>query len=142
VATLYDYKAVAEKVQFPYRNGILSWTHHKAVAYLSQDDQEYWLKMAQDHNWSVSKMRAQIADASRTITPTNPVQRFVRPETLKTLRRMSRLTPEKIARLKPHQVKEFRKIWDEATKEFGAVYLALLKQEEAVRKGNDKAARG
>jgi hypothetical protein len=133
VATLRDYVYVASNVHLSFRNDILSWTHHKAVAPLPQEDQEYWLRMAQAQGWSAAKLRSQIASHSAPVAIANPMQLLVSPDALKTLRKLSKLTPEKIAKLKPGQVKEFRRMWDEATKEFGAVYVALLNRDEALR---------
>ena len=50
--SLADYSWVARKVEFSLRNENLSWTHHRHVAKLDPDKQEYWLNRAEKESWS------------------------------------------------------------------------------------------
>jgi len=46
--TLWTYAHVARRVPSSLRNKELSWEHHKAVAKLPAENQERWLKLAED----------------------------------------------------------------------------------------------
>ena len=67
VKTLYDYKYVAQNVNFSVRTENLSFGHHKLVAHLDAEDQHYWLERAAygdvdektqiARTWSISRLR-------------------------------------------------------------------------------------
>lgn len=59
--TLRTYVYVATNVQMSLRNDNLSWSHHKAIAHLYVEDQDYWLGLAAQHRWSVVELRRRIA---------------------------------------------------------------------------------
>lgn len=54
------FKYVAERIKLLSRNNNLSWNHHKCVAPLESDKQEYWLNLAEDKKWSVKTLRDEI----------------------------------------------------------------------------------
>ncbi|WP_454644520.1 hypothetical protein [Bradyrhizobium liaoningense] len=58
--SLMNLGSVARSVQPSFRNEVLSFTHHVAVASLDPADQKKWLTRAENLNWSVSKLRGAI----------------------------------------------------------------------------------
>lgn len=60
---LRNYAYVSRRVPLSLRNDRLSWEHHRAVAKLSQDDQERWLDIAAkpEANVSSRRLRASIS---------------------------------------------------------------------------------
>lgn len=132
VATLYDYKAVAERVEFPYRNGILSWTHHKAVAYLPPDDQVHWLARAAAEGWSVARLRREISTAATPPALPEPPT-FVPASALAELRYLAGLTPASVGQMSALDVAEARRAWDRVAGSMRALYDALRKRENEVK---------
>ena len=63
--TLRQYRWVAERV--PQTNRLppekLSWSHHRAVAVLEEQEQPGWLQLAIDEKWSVRELKAAIAQS-------------------------------------------------------------------------------
>lgn len=67
VKTLYDYKYVAQNVNFSVRTENLSFGHHKLVASLDPEEQQFWLQKAEygdvdeatqtAKSWSISRLR-------------------------------------------------------------------------------------
>jgi hypothetical protein len=60
--TLRNFVYVAENVRLSLRNDNLSWDHHRAVAPLEPKDQSQFLLEAEQQQWSVKKLRAQVAE--------------------------------------------------------------------------------
>jgi hypothetical protein len=56
-AVLRNYAYVSRRVSLSLRNDRLSWEHHRAVAKLSQDEQERWLDVAAKPEANVSSRR-------------------------------------------------------------------------------------
>lgn len=67
--SLYQYKYVAEKVDFSIRIENLSFGHHQLVAGKSKDEQRHWLELAEREGWSVARLRAEI-NALPSLPPT------------------------------------------------------------------------
>lgn len=55
--TLRDYVWVASNVQLSIRIDKLYFGHHRVVAPMHPDEQRYWLTLAVEHGWSVSKLK-------------------------------------------------------------------------------------
>ena len=53
-------KWVASSVKKSIRMDNLSWNHHQLIAPMDQDQQAYWLKLAEQSNWTISELRKQI----------------------------------------------------------------------------------
>lgn len=68
--TLSDWAAVADRVKMPLRNGNLSWSHHRAVAYLEPEEQREWLDEAEREHLDVRELRRRIATPQ--IGPVDP----------------------------------------------------------------------
>ena len=74
VKTLFDYKYVAKNVNFSVRTENLSFGHHKLVASLDPEEQQYWLKTAEfgdfdestqtSKSWSISRLREEMKENS------------------------------------------------------------------------------
>ena len=69
---LANYKWVAGQVEFSTRVENLSWTHHREVANMEPEEQEYWLNEAVEQGYTVRGLREAIRDerlgvARRTI---------------------------------------------------------------------------
>jgi hypothetical protein len=66
--TLADFKYVAGKIQFSFRNEKLSFTHHRQVAALEPAEQKKWLDIAEKESLNVhhlrNKIRKEKADGS------------------------------------------------------------------------------
>jgi len=70
VRTLYDYRYVARNVEFSVRTENLSFGHHKLVAHLEREQQEFWLGRAVQgdfdsatgsaRSWSISRLRKEM----------------------------------------------------------------------------------
>ncbi len=56
VDTLYNYHWVCSSVDFSLRGENLNFSHYKAVAALSPEDQNYWLRLAESKGWSARAM--------------------------------------------------------------------------------------
>lgn len=63
--TLREEKYVASNVELWVRTHNLSWEHHKVVAPLSQEEQQYWLNFAEEHQLKPSELRDKIKGAER-----------------------------------------------------------------------------
>jgi hypothetical protein len=69
---LANLKYCANRIGISLRNENLSWNHHKIVAPLEPDEQEYWLQKAAEGNskpWSVATLRAAIRDSRNGTQP-------------------------------------------------------------------------
>jgi hypothetical protein len=73
---LRGYALVASKVASATRVADLSWTHHRAVAALEEDDQRRWLDEALRQGWSTRELEDAIARAAdrRTASPSFTVR--------------------------------------------------------------------
>lgn len=58
--TYRHYKQVACRIPFRRRRRNLYFGHHQAVAYLEEEEQEHWLDLATEEEWSVDKLRKKI----------------------------------------------------------------------------------
>ncbi len=65
VDTLRHHASVAANVKSWIRIHTLSFSHHRIVAKLDEENQQLWLQAADEHNWSVKKLR----DALRYSSP-------------------------------------------------------------------------
>lgn len=72
ISTLYDYAYVAKGVEFSIRIEKLKFGHHQVVVAMSPEEQRYWLQMAADHEWSISRLRKEIKSAAVGDRPTPP----------------------------------------------------------------------
>lgn len=61
--TLYDYKWVAERVQFSLRRENLTFSHYKLVAGLAEDERRRWIDHASEGGLSVAELRRAIKSA-------------------------------------------------------------------------------
>lgn len=65
--TLADYSWLDRAVPFSIRIEKLSPSHHRAVAGLREDEaKSHWLREAAANDWSVSELKRQISDSSKT----------------------------------------------------------------------------
>jgi hypothetical protein len=62
-STLAQYKRVAKSLEFCLRRQNLTWSHHKELASLEPDEQEYWLGRAESETLSVAELRREIKAA-------------------------------------------------------------------------------
>jgi N6-adenosine-specific RNA methylase IME4 len=67
--TLSNAAAVASRIEMPRRRGNLSWSHHRAVAYLGPIEQDEWLERAVAENLSVMELRRAIRRARVLAAP-------------------------------------------------------------------------
>jgi len=58
--TLRNDKYVAKRVEFSLRSENLSWHCHKEVAPLEPQEQDFWLEQAEQGQWTVRELRAEI----------------------------------------------------------------------------------
>ena len=58
--TLRNYTWVARKFPLPRRRPALSFSHHLEAVALDQPEQDYWLRRAEELNWTRNKLRAEI----------------------------------------------------------------------------------
>lgn len=68
-STLMNYRRIATIFPIGSRWAKLSWTHHREVAEMTPEQQQFWLKSAADNKWSIRDMLhhmtgGQIGDAS------------------------------------------------------------------------------
>ena len=54
---------VAGAVETSRRREVLSWSHHKEVAALGPDEQDYWLDLAVTEGWTRNELRSHVARA-------------------------------------------------------------------------------
>jgi len=65
VQTLTDYKWVAGALPIHRRHPGLTWTHHALVAKLKPNEQESWLKLAEQGNWSTRELTERLRNAGK-----------------------------------------------------------------------------
>jgi hypothetical protein len=58
--TLRNYAWVARRIPASRRRDSLSFGHHAEVASLDEPEQEFWLKKAEQHEWSRNRLRREI----------------------------------------------------------------------------------
>lgn len=58
--TLRNYTWVARQFELPRRRAGLSFSHHAEVASLTKSEQDYWLRKAEELNWSRNQLRRQV----------------------------------------------------------------------------------
>jgi hypothetical protein len=83
-STIKDRAYVCRNVDASLRNDAKSFSHCKAVAGLSHDEQKYWLQESVQNDWGVAKLRGEIkkADSSgsdtsaKIATHLKPIQRL------------------------------------------------------------------
>jgi hypothetical protein len=63
--TLRNYAWVARKIPFSRRREKLSFGHHAEVAALPEPEQEYWLRKAQELQWSRNQIRHEVRQSLR-----------------------------------------------------------------------------
>lgn len=64
-STLADAARLAGRFEFTRRRVNLSWSHHREVEGLPEDDQEHWLNRAEAEGLSQKQLRKEIARANR-----------------------------------------------------------------------------
>ena len=75
--TLADYKWVASQFDFSVRTEKLGWWHYRVVAPLEAERRAYWLKRAEDNDWSVRELKARIkAEKGKPLPTHTPLLRF------------------------------------------------------------------
>lgn len=62
--TMMNYRRIAMAFPIGSRWPSLSWTHHREVAELPPEQQQFWLKAAHDNNWSVRDLIHHMAGGS------------------------------------------------------------------------------
>ena len=72
-----SYALVASRVAT--RVSTLTWSHHREVVALEPDDQQSWLRLAEQHDWSVADLRQAIREDQADTRPDagKPVRTFV-----------------------------------------------------------------
>lgn len=73
---LANYKWVAGQVEFSTRVENLSWTHHREVANMEPEEQEYWLNEAVEQGYTVRGLREAIRDERLIAAPPLPVGKY------------------------------------------------------------------
>jgi hypothetical protein len=63
--TLRNYAWVARRFALSRRRDMLSFAHHTEVAALSEPEQDFWLRKAEDHEWSVKRLRRELKESLR-----------------------------------------------------------------------------
>jgi hypothetical protein len=58
--TLRNYAWVARRFAMSRRRDALSFGHHAEVATLSEPEQDYWLRKAEEHRWPVKRLRHEV----------------------------------------------------------------------------------
>lgn len=58
--TLRNYAWVARRFAMSRRRDTLSFGHHAEVAALSEPEQDFWLRKAEEHSWPVKNLRRQV----------------------------------------------------------------------------------
>ncbi|MBR8638275.1 LmbU family transcriptional regulator [Streptomyces tuirus] len=58
--TLRNYAWVARRFEYSRRRENLSFAHHAEVASLEQPEQDYWLRRAEQHEWSRNRLRKEV----------------------------------------------------------------------------------
>lgn len=58
--TLRNYAWVARRFPVSRRRDTLSFAHHAEVARLSEPEQEFWLRKAEEHSWSRNRLRREV----------------------------------------------------------------------------------
>jgi hypothetical protein len=58
--TLRNYAWVASRFALSRRRDTLSFGHHAEVAALPEPEQDYWLRQAEQHHWTVKRLRHQV----------------------------------------------------------------------------------
>lgn len=111
VKTLYDYKYVAQNVNFSVRTENLSFGHHKLVANLEPEEQQYWLQKAEfgdldeatqtSKSWSISRLRDEMKGESEESTETTFDRTLRRIDKEITKRKWEKLPPDE--RLKRYE---------------------------------------
>jgi hypothetical protein len=75
--TLKNLKWVAAAFERSVRTDHLSWSHHLVVAPLDVDRRNYWLKRAEENDWSVRELKAWIkAEKAKRLPTHTPLLRF------------------------------------------------------------------
>jgi hypothetical protein len=63
--TLRNYTWVAREFPPARRRESLSFSHHTELVALEQPEQDYWLRKAEEHNWSRNRLRAEVRRSLR-----------------------------------------------------------------------------
>jgi len=63
--TLRNYTWVARQFELSRRHDSLSFAHHAEVAALMRPEQDYWLRKAEEQNWSRNKLRIEVRASLR-----------------------------------------------------------------------------
>lgn len=58
--TLRNHAWVARRFPMSRRRDTLSFTHHAEVAALAEPEQDFWLRKADEHGWSVKRLRREV----------------------------------------------------------------------------------
>ena len=66
LGTLKNVRAVGKAIALPRRRAKVEFSLHVEVAHLTAPEQDYWLKRAEEEDWSVRELRLAIKDASRS----------------------------------------------------------------------------
>lgn len=104
VKTLYDYKYVAQNVNFSVRTENLSFGHHKLVSKLDPEEQQYWLEKAAygdvneatqtAHSWSISRLRDEMKGKPETENESTFDRNLHRIDKEITKRKWQKLSPD------------------------------------------------
>jgi len=75
--TTRKYSEIADNIKSGTRVPLLTWTHHREIAYgFKPEVQQEWLQKAVDNNWTVRELKNAIREASKPKTPDAPEGEF------------------------------------------------------------------
>jgi hypothetical protein len=63
--TLRNYAWVARRFPMSRRRDVLSFAHHTEAAALPEPEQDFWLRKAEEHEWSVKRLRRELKASLR-----------------------------------------------------------------------------
>lgn len=115
VSTLMSYASIANKVPTLIRNQGLSFSHHRLVTKLPQEQQKMWLDAALENHWSLAQMYRAM-HPKRTISASvslNKIQKQVESISTSLMRVHGDLSPKERQKL----VRLFRELADKIERE-------------------------
>lgn len=108
--TLYNYKYVAQNVEFSLRNENLTYSHYAAVAHLPYERKQELLQCAVEGSWSVSRLRQEI---SGNHSPTLPASPLADTKNKRVFNRIWRTLSGGVGEVKREDVQHLRRWLDE-----------------------------
>lgn len=71
--TLRNYAWVARRFPLSRRRETLSFGHHAEVASLSEPEQDFWFRKAEEFNWSRNRLRSEVRSSLRERSPATEI---------------------------------------------------------------------